>query len=354
MLKKEQVQFPALTKQLHNEQTGEDCLFTLRVFRPGDEQGMIACIRDEYGDSYFKRDFYEPEKLREKALSEHYVFFVAETDGEIAGMQIFVLFTEDGDDYIETASQILRLKYRGFGLAPELVDYTFPIAEAMQPMAHFVYAVTFHIITQKVFGMEHGMVPTGFRLGTFLTEKMHNSYPKGNCPKYSEGVLILPLGKKDAGTVYLPEELFDYASDCYERLGMGYQLCAEREELPDQPAILAVAMDELQQTVSIRILESGSDLTAQVSQIMECHRQPYWTYHVTVSADCGCAIAEYEQLHELGFFFTGIKAACGEKEQFYMQWCGDMELHMEEYVLAEDFRILGDKIESFYERRVRT
>lgn len=353
MLKKEEVQFPKLTKKLHNEHTNEICIFTLRPFEPGDEQGMIECIRDEYGDSYFKRDFYDPEKLREKAMSDHYVFFAAEADGEIAGMQIFVLFTEDGDDYIETASQILRLKYRGFGLAPELVSYTFPIAEAMQPKAHFVYAVTFHTITQKVFGVEQGMVPTGFRLGTFLTEKMHNNYPKGKCPKYSEGVLILPISKKDAGTVYLPEELFDYASDCYERLGMRYRLCSERMELPDQPAELAVVIDDLQQTVMIHILKSGRNLSEQISRIMEGHTQPCWSCHVTVSADCGYAIAEYEQLCELGFFFTGIKAACGAKEQFFMQWCGDMELHMEEYTLLEDFQTLRDEIQRFYDRRVR-
>lgn len=353
MLRKEEVHFPTLTKQLKNNQTNENRTFTLRLFRPGDEPGMIACIRDEYGESYFKRDFYDPVKLREKALSDHYVFFVAETDGEIAGMQIFVLFTEDGDDYIETASQILRVRYRGFGLAPELVDYTFPIAESMQPMAHFVYAVTFHTITQKVFGVERGMVPTGFRLGTFLTEKMHNSYPKGNCPKYSEGVLILPIGKKDAGTVYLPEELSDYAADCYERLGMRYRLSHSREELPERPAELAVTIDELQQTVFIRILQSGRDLARQVRQIMAGHTSDCWVCQVTVSADRGYGISEYEQLRACGFFFSGIKAACGEKEQFFMQWCGDLELHMEEYDLMGEFCVLRDAIQEFYAGRVR-
>ena len=350
MLKKEQILFDTETRELHNEQTNETVAFTMRPFAQGDEPGLIACIRDEYGDSYFKRDFYDEKKLREKAMGDHYVFFVAEAKGEIAGMEIFALFTENGDDYIEPASQILKRKYRGFGLAAELVAYTFPLAKAMKPSALFVHAVTFHSITQRVCG-EQGMIPTGFRLGSFLAEKMKNSYPKGSCPKQSEGIMILPVEKQAAGTVYLPNELADYAAHCYDRLGMTCTICSQSASLPQTAAVLAVNTDELQRTVLIRILQSGADLILQIRQIMAAHSQPYWTYQITISADQGYAIAEYEQLLETGFFFTGLKAACGEKEQFYMQWCGDVELHMEEYVLTEDFQAIRDEIQTFYGRR---
>ena len=36
-----------------------------------------------------------------------------------------------------------------------------------------------------------------------------------------------------------------------------------------------------------------------------------------------------------------------------MQWCGDMELCMEEYVLTAEFQELRDEIQAFYERRIR-
>ena len=208
MRNKGEVRFPTVTKALCNEQTNETVEFTMRPFAAGDEQGMVACIRDEYGDSYFKQDFYDPAKLLEKAMGEHYVFFVAEANNEIVGMEVFALFTENGDDYIEPASQILKKAYRGYGLAAELVAYTFPLAKEMKPAALFVHAVTFHPITQRVCG-EQGMVPTGFRLGSFLAEKMQNSYPKGMCPKHSEGIMILPVEKLAAGKVYLPRELSD-------------------------------------------------------------------------------------------------------------------------------------------------
>ena len=351
MKSKNDMGFPEVHKELHNAKTGEKRRFILRPFAPGDERGMIACIRDEYGDSYFKRDFYDVEKLREKAQGGHYVFFVAETDTEIAGMEIFALFTEHGDDYIEPASQIFRIRYRGFGLAKELVDYTFALAKQMQPKALFVHAVTFHSITQRVCGAQ-GMIPTGLRLGSFLAEKMRNSYPKGHCPKHSEGIMILPVAKTDAGVVYVPQEIADYVADCYERLGMAYTLCMAREELPQGSAQLETVTDELQRTVLIRVIRSGADLVSQVTQIMACHEaEPCWTYQMTLQADRGYAIAEYEQLRKIGFFFTGLKAACAQTEQLLMQWCGELELHMEDYILTGEFAAIRQRIQQFYEGR---
>ncbi|MDD7641550.1 MAG: hypothetical protein PUK75_03550 [bacterium] len=350
MRKKEQVLFDTVIKELHNAHTNETVVFTMRPFAPGDESGLIACIRDEYGDSYFKRDFYDEKMLLEKAQGEHYVFFVAEARGEIAGMEIFALFTENGDDYIEPASQILKRDYRGFGLAAELVAYTFPLAKAMKPKALFVHAVTFHPITQWVCG-EQGMIPTGFRLGSFLAEKMHNSYPKGRCPKHSEGIMILPVEKKDAGTVYLPPELHNDARAIYQGLGMQVELLDKKKAFSVKTTKLDIVTDELQRTVLIQLKKAGEDLAEQVQSVISDHAEPYWTYQITIPSNDGTAVTAYELLTGLGFFFTGIKAACGEQEHFYMQWCGELELYMEDYVLTDAFAALRARISAYYDRR---
>ena len=65
----------------------------LRLFRTGDENGMIACIRDEYGDTYFKTGFYDPEYLRREAEEGVITFLIAETDEDgIIGMMILKEF----------------------------------------------------------------------------------------------------------------------------------------------------------------------------------------------------------------------------------------------------------------------
>lgn len=351
MLEKALVAFDTVTKELKNEKTGESRTFTLRPYREGDEQGMIACIRGEYGDSYFKRDFYDAEKLRHKALGDSYVFFVAESEGVIAGMEIFALFHEYGDDFIEPASQILRTDMRGYGLASELVEYTFRLAKAMKPSALFVHAVTFHDITQHVCGGQ-GMQPTGFRLGSFMTSRMQNSYPKGRCPKHSEGIMILPVEKRAAGTVYVPKELTDTVRDCYDRLQMSFELCNDKADYKNAQCELSEVTDELQRTVLISVHAYGADLAEQVQRLMQQHTEPYWTYQITLSASDGQLLTAYEQLKQLGFFFTGVKAACGDTEQIYMQWCGDLELYMEDYVLTEEFARMRERIRNLYDRRI--
>ena len=121
---------------------------------------------------------------------------------------------------------------------------------------------------------------------------------------------------------------------------------------PQGSAQLETVTDELQRTVLIRVIRSGADLVSQVTQIMACHEaEPCWTYQITLQADRGYAIAEYEQLRKIGFFFTGLKAACAQIEQLLMQWCGELELHMEDYILTGEFEAIRQRIKQFYEGR---
>ena len=184
---------------------GTETYSTIRPYKDGDETGIVNCVREEYGDTYFKRDFYSPEKIREYADAGHIHFFVAEHEGFIAGMVILTVFG-GREDYIEPASHIVLKKYRGTALGISLAHYALEMGEKLRPCSLFVHAVTFHRSTQLLCE-KYGMVPVGFRLGTFLTSRMSNSYKLGRCEKYSEGVMILPVTKKNAGVIYLPQEV---------------------------------------------------------------------------------------------------------------------------------------------------
>ena len=48
-----------------------------------------------------------------------------------------------------------------------------------------------------------------------------------------------------------------------------------------------------------------------------------------------------------------MKPLCSEREQLYMQWCGDMPLGLEQYCLTEEFVLLTQDIQGFYDRRKR-
>lgn len=335
--------------------------FVMRAFACGDEQGMMECVREEYGDSYFKRDFYDEAKIRENAFGGHYRFFVAETDGEIAGMEIFALFGGD-EDYIEPASQIIRKKYRGYGLASELVHYTLPLAEQMRPCSLFVHAVTFHKATQSVCE-DYGMVPVGFRLGSFLASLMHNSYNTGLCDKYSEGILIKPVAKKDAGEIYLPGELADYGRKIYDRLGVKYHILTPDEAVyqgkfdgiarePDEDADVEINTDRLQRSVRVKVVGSGRNLAAIMRELISGFGgEENWTIQVMLNIDSPAVYYEYEELKKVEFFFAGLKPLCGVHERMYMQWTGETRLNMENYELTDSFDELRQDIDKYYRNR---
>lgn len=328
--------------------------FLMRPYRIGDENGIREIVTEEYGLSYFKKDFYDPELIKSDALSDRYRFFVAEADGNVVGLEIFHIFA-GAEDYLEPASQILRKNYRNYGLAAAMVDYTFKIAKEMEPSALFVHAVTFHISTQYVCG-EYGMVPTGFRLGSFMTEKMQNSYSLGKCDKYSEGIMIYPVSKHNAGTIYIPGEVRNFAEKIYGRLGVEYSMAPLpdrenidhiRESLPAE-SNMDIKKDSDQRIVKVNVLSEGADIPGKMQEIIDSFGdEPYWVIQIALCTNSKGVYCLYEDLKDIGFFCAGLKPMCGDCERMYMQWIGDTNLNMSEYILTDAFNEIRRDIENF-------
>lgn len=64
------------------DREGRRLTVLLREYRLGDEPGMIACIRDEYGETYFKRGLYDPDYIHRESAEGHISFLVAQVLAE--------------------------------------------------------------------------------------------------------------------------------------------------------------------------------------------------------------------------------------------------------------------------------
>ena len=328
--------------------------FLLRPFEIGDEEGIKECVTEEYESSYFKKDFYALDKIRANAFGDHYRFFVAEADDEIAGMEIIQIFNGD-EDYLEPATLIVKKKYRHYSLAFALTEYVFECAKSMNPSALFSHVVTFHMISQCV-GEDLGMISTGFRLGRFLTEKMNNSYVKGKCDKYSEGILILPITGKDAGTIYIPQEVRPYADKIYRRLEVDYniadipdvnELKTVEEGIPDH-CLVDIKKDYEQRFATVKVIEEGRDIRDKMQELIESFgKEPYWVIQISLCINEKNIYYLYEELKKTGFFFAGLKPLCGRCEKMYMQWIGETNLNMNEYVLTDSFKEIRADLEKY-------
>lgn len=313
---------------------------TLRPYRPGDEEGIIACIQDEYEETYFKSRFYCPEYIRKESAGSPITFLVAETkSGEIAGMLILREFYPE-ETMCEIASQIFRKKYRGYGLAMPFFEYGMGILLSQSYSAAFCLPVLFHDISQRLL-RRLGFHACGFMLNVFDMEKITHSYHNGKNTKHSQGIQIRVAEKKNAGIVYAPQEHRAYCYRIYDRLGIGCQLATGRktrgENLPFTSDI-RYRNDDMQSSLEIHVYGIGADLPTVIQKLKEQYplsgRQ---TANIFLNCSDTYAPWAYEELTKLGYFFTGLKPLCSEKEYMVLHHPGEVEIHFEDYVVSEEF-----------------
>lgn len=324
---------------------GTSLILCLRKYIPGDENGMIACIRDEYGSTYFKRNLYLPEQIRKESDNGHITFLVAETlSGEIACMLILKDFTPE-ESMCEIASNICKKQYRGYGLAMPFFEYGMKILKSRHYSAAYCLPVLFHNITQKLM-YRLGLQATGFLLNVFDMRRITHSYHRDRNQKHSQGIQIMALEKKDAGTLYLPTEHTQFCKKIYDSLGVSYRIREEgQKKLPVRSRIQA-KQDILQSSLEVRIHKVGRDLPEQIEKL---HAQypltGKQTANVFLNVNDSNAVWAYRQLTGMRYFFTGLKPLCSQREYMVLHNTGEVEMYLEDYVLTKEFKELAEYVE---------
>ena len=331
---------------LVNKKKNDEKVFTLRPFVYGDEASVIECVREEYGDTYYRREYYDADLLRKEVDSGKLLLFLACCKDEVCGFQSLIRYTPE-ETRIEAASQIFKKAYRGYGLPFELVRYTYEIARSCHPSCIYASTVVFHNITQ---GMceRVGMVPVAFNLGSHLTSAMHNSYTLGDSEKYAQAILILPVDKTDAGRVYIHGDIAKKAAAIYEDLGVAADIRTSPEGTDEAEGTvagessIAVSVNEREQSISITVKSIGADLPDRIREVKDSHSGKYWTIQLILPIDTPGAIRAYEDLCDEGFYFVGLRPLCSETEQIYLQYTGNVYFDFEDFRLTERFeRLLG-------------
>ncbi len=337
----------------------------LRLFRIGDENGMIACIRDEYGDTYFKTGFYDPEYLRREAEEGVITFLIAETDEDgIIGMMILKEFYPK-ESMCEIASQVFRKKYRGYGLAMPFFEYGMKLLLSRNYSAAFCLPVLFHDVTQRLL-YRLGMRATGLVMNVFDMDHITNSYNNGRNRKHSQGIQIRAVGKRDAGVVYLPEEHYAFCRDIYASLGVVFTIATanirripdnEDREAQDRTGQLPVytemeyVNDDLQHSLTIDVRRAGRDLAKRITKLHTRYPlQGKQTAVVFINCNDPGAVWAYEVLQEMGYFFTGLKPLCSEREYIVMHHEGEMQIYFEDYWVSGEFASLIGYVETCYKK----
>ena len=321
-------------------------------FRPAteiDASAIVECIRDEYGETYFKRDFYDEKKIIEENARGHIRFFVVETDdGDIAGIIVLKRFLPH-EEMCEIASEIFRKKYRGFGIAYHCFLYVEEmirrIDEKEPVSAIYCLPVLFHDVTERL--MERlGLVPTGFVFGKFRLSVISHSYGVIDAPKHHQGIMIKKLSRSSAGTVYLPQEHRDIATKIYRALGADF-FFGEEEGKGAEKSEIRVEHDETQRNCIIYVDSAGLDLSAKITAIHKQYFEEESTFSVFLNISEPAAVSAYRTLCRLGYFFAGFQPLCSSREVMVLHNPMGVPLSLGTLVLTPSFAELLKYVAAF-------
>ncbi|MBR3721166.1 MAG: hypothetical protein IKN12_00205 [Selenomonadaceae bacterium] len=336
-------------KYLELKRGNEKINVCFRPMKDGDASVIVKCIQDEYGETYFKRSFYDTAEIIKYNADGHIRFFLAELDTkEIIGMVVLKRFLPR-EEMCEIASMIFLKEYRGFKMAYPFFQYTEEFIKSIdktEPVsAIFCLPVLFHDITQKL--MERlGLVPTGFVFGKFLIKNIRHSYGVIDAPKHPQGIMIKKLARQSAGEVFIPAEHREIASKMYRELGVDFTLArgdAECENLEE--SVISHEDDDIQQNSMIYVDKAGRDIAEKVQAIQKISDGKNATFSVFLNISDRGAIGAYKKLRALGYFFAGFQPLCSPREIMVLHNPMGVPLKLETLSLTPAFAYWRDYVE---------
>lgn len=320
----------------------------LREYRVGDEQGIIDCIRDEYGNSYVKAQWYSKTAIWENAVTGRCIFIVAQLPNrEIAATTALAKTQRKNASVYEIAAQVVKKKYRGHGIAQRIFEYSLKLLEDKNVSAVFSQPVLFHDITQRLLcGL--GFHAVGIVPNIFDLEVLHHSYDNGRNAKMPLGIQARAAGRQTAGRLYLPKQHRDFIVRRYEELCAEYEIAdgsaGDCKKLPESS--ISYQYNRTHQHLEITIFAVGIDWERQLKQLLRTYPlRGKNTANVFLSMNDANAVCVYHWLSRRGFFFTGLMPLCSDKEYMIMHHMGETPFYFEDLKLNREFETIANYIE---------
>ncbi|GAX87947.1 conserved hypothetical protein [Lebetimonas natsushimae] len=170
----------------------------VRDFKESDATGIINLIEANYGDTYYRKDFYNPNMWIKANREKKIVPIIAEYEGKIVGQFSLII----NDKYnAEIGIAVVHPDFKGRGIMNQMFDYLIEKAKNLGLYAIYGEAIMFHPFSQKA-NLTHGMVETALQLG----EVAHWINQKDIKFEKRSGVLISYLVfKKEKKNYHIPE-----------------------------------------------------------------------------------------------------------------------------------------------------
>lgn len=315
--------------------TGRRANLVFRPFCPGDGESFRRCIRDFYGDGYPYREYLEEDFLLEQCASGKMMVLcgVAE-EGQIVSTSAARL----DDDFQGSALLMLRVvkgAYRGMGVGRAQEERLFALVERREGLSSIYADVMTHDSVSQGSLARRGFVHCGIRLMLYRNAVMVSRLALAEDGKMSQAVMCRRGDVEDVGTLYCHSEHAEEVCRIYRKLGVSCGIEAG-EVLPVRDrTVMSWKEEPLHHSGICRIRRVGRDFSSILEQgMVERCCQEDGTVLCYLNIKDEAAVYAYRILHQMGFFFTGLKPLQTREEYMLLAYIGKQKIRYEDIHLC--------------------
>ena len=185
----------------------------IRDIKKGDGEDIIEIFRENYGDTYYRKNIYDSEFWNETINSKKYYPIVAEYNKKVVGQFMLIL----NDEYnAEIGAVVVHPDFKGRGIMNKMFSYLIQKARSLGLYAIYGEAIMFHPFSQKA-NLKYGMVESALQLGevaSFVSQK------EIKFEKRTATLVSYKLFKKNPKSIYTPKIYEKIIKDRYKKAGI--------------------------------------------------------------------------------------------------------------------------------------
>lgn len=283
----------------------EESSYFIRSFTPADAIGIVDCIRQSYGTTYFNYVGYDHKVLLEQNETGILKSFVAiTTDQEVVG-HVALLYHPVETEVAEMALAVVKPAYRRKDCLSQIVKYILSHLESENLSAVYVHSISTHPYSQKV------ALNQGLRVTALLFHFVSPLHFRGIADENSEResfVKAVYYTKHKQYEIYAPpkhRQMIEKLAS-FQNMDCIYYSEPKRPELPQQGAVIDIHTESyLCAHITVRYYGDNvfAAVSAMVQGLLKAKVAVIFLYlNLGDRHTAWCA----EEFERMGFVFAGI------------------------------------------------
>ncbi|OGV70639.1 MAG: hypothetical protein A3K19_01000 [Lentisphaerae bacterium RIFOXYB12_FULL_65_16] len=327
----------------------EKIAYDVRGLQEAEAIEVSRCAYKSHGYTFFDEHIYYPERLLKLNQSGELVSAVAVTkDGTFMG-HAALHFPYVGAKIAEMTFAFVNVEYRGQGCMNRLCEYLFAASGKQPQCGVYAYAVTNHVITQKVMA-KFGINDCGLELATSpatWTFKGIASEDDGNAQRISVALSFKYLAPPARLTVYPPPQHREMIEALDRNIQAEHQYMVPPgtgPSLPEEASDIEVDLHAVEQNADVCIRRYGVAVVRELRAILRdlCLKQVA-AINLLLSLEDPATYFLTAEFEKMGLFFSGILPQTRVGDALILQYLNNVALDYDKIHIHTDMgkRILA-------------